>query len=98
MMNLRCFSQRRWMLWLPIPASILLSAHDWQNIPALLVGGCIFWIPFWLAWWLTDGFKGISTLPGTGAPNSTGGVNPITDKPCVVHHLPWGDSYTGGDS
>jgi len=23
----------------------------------MLVGGMIFWIPYWLAWWLSDGFN-----------------------------------------
>lgn len=100
MMRLRkiLFSRRRWMLWLPVLASVWLAAPDWHHIPAMLVGGCIVWIPFWLAWWLSDGFKGMSKWPGTGAPNTTGGVNPFTGKSCVVHHLPWGDNYTGGNS
>jgi len=92
------FSQRRWMPWLPVPASIWLTAPDWHHVPATLVGGCIVWIPFWLAWWLSDGFEGMSQWPGTGAPNTTAGVNPFTGKSCVVHHLPWGDTYTGGNS
>lgn len=28
--------------------------------PAMLFGGLIVWIPFWLAWWLSDGFAGMS--------------------------------------
>jgi hypothetical protein len=59
----RLFGQRRWMLWLPVPASVWLAVPDWHHIPAMLVGGCIFWIPFWLAWWLSDGFKGMSKWP-----------------------------------
>jgi len=95
------FSRRRWMLWLPLPAAAAFSASGGNFLAdyiPMLGGGLIFWIPFWLAWWLSDGFKGMSKWPGTGAPNSAAGVNPFTGKSCVVHHLPWGDNYTGGNS
>jgi hypothetical protein len=95
-------SRRRWMFWLPLPAAAVFSAfggHAFSDYIPMLGGGLIFWIPFWLACWLSDGFKGVfSKWPGTGAPNTTGGVNPFTNKPCVTHHLPWGDNYTGGNS
>jgi hypothetical protein len=55
-------------------------------------------IPFWLAWWLSDGFEGMSQWLRTGAPNTTASVNAFTGKSCIVHHLPWGDTYTGGNS
>ena len=85
------FAGRRWMLWLPVPASVWLALPEWQHIPAMLFGGLIVWIPFWLAWWLSDGFAGMSRWPGTGAPAVSGGVNPHTGKPCTVYHHPWGD-------
>jgi hypothetical protein len=70
------FAGRRWMLWLPVPASVWLALPEWQHIPAMLFGGLIVWIPFWLAWWLSDGFAGMSRWPGTGAPSVSGGVKP----------------------
>jgi len=91
------FADRRWMLWLPVPASVWLALPEWQHIPAMLFGGLIVWIPFWLAWWLSDGFAGMSRWPGTGAPSVSGGVNPHTGKPCTVYHHPWGTTYVGGD-
>lgn len=72
------FAGRRWMLWLPVPASVWLALPEWQHIPAMLFGGLIVWIPFWLAWWLSDGFAGMSRWPGTGAPAVSGGVNPLS--------------------
>ena len=63
----------------------------------VLFGGLLVWIPFWLAWWLSDGFAGMSRWPGTGAPSVSGGVNPHTGKPCTVYHHPWGTTYVGGD-
>ena len=93
----KLFAGRRWMLWLPVPASVWLALPEWQHIPAMLLGGLIVWIPFWLAWWLSDGFAGMSRWPGTGAPSVSGGVNPHTGKSCTVYHHPWGDTYVGGD-
>jgi hypothetical protein len=39
------FAGRRWMLWLPVPASVWLALPEWQHIPAMLLGGLIVWIP-----------------------------------------------------
>jgi hypothetical protein len=33
------FAGRRWMLWLPVPASVWLALPEWQHIPAMLFGG-----------------------------------------------------------
>ena len=35
------FAGRRWMLWLPVPASVWLALPEWQHIPAMLLGGLI---------------------------------------------------------
>ena len=89
--------RRRWILWVPVVVSALVSRGDPAEFGMLLVGGIYFWIPYWLAWWLSDGFKGLSTWPGAGAPNVSAGINPATGKPCMVHHLPWGKTYMGGN-
>ena len=82
----------------PIGAAVLLSDFTLRSFAVMMFGGMIVWIPYWLAWWLSDGFEGMSKWPGTGAPNTTAGVNPFTGESCVVHHHPWGDTYTGGNS
>lgn len=53
------FFRRRWVLWIPVPATTLLAAAGSQplNYIHTLIGGLVFWIPFWLAWWLSDGFS-----------------------------------------
>ena len=57
----RLFSQRRWMFWLPLPATALMVAPgQFADFLPLLVGGLVFWIPCWLAWWLSDGFTTVS--------------------------------------
>lgn len=69
----RLFSQRRWMLWLPMPAAALMAAPgQFADYIHLLIGGLIFWIPFWLAWWLSDGFRTVR-LGVPGGRSSTGG-------------------------
>ena len=30
------FAGQRWMLWLPVPASVWLALPEWQHIPAML--------------------------------------------------------------
>ncbi len=82
----------------PIVAAVLLSDYTLHGFFVMMFGGMLIWIPYWLAWWLSDGFKGMSKWPCTGAPHTTGGVNPFTGKSCIVHHLPWGDNYTDGNS
>lgn len=91
------FGKRRWMLWLPIPIAALFADGSGEFLP-MLVGGLILWVPFWLAWWLSDGFRGMSQWPSGGPPQATGGINPATGKPCVVYRHPWGGTiYVGGE-
>ena len=89
------------MLWLPLPAAAALAATNDNFLASyipMLVGGLILWVPFWLAWWLSDGFRGMSQWPGGGPPQATGGINPATGKPCVVYRHPWGGTiYVGGE-
>lgn len=88
--------RRRWMLWLPVPVAALMS-NGIAEFAGICFGGLFLWIPFWFAWWLSNGFKGMSKWPGAGAPNVSAGINPATGKPCVVHQHPWGRTYLGGD-
>lgn len=80
-----------------MPASVWLALPEWRYIPAMLFGGLIVWIPLWLAWWLSDGFVGMSRWPETGAPSVSGGAKPHTGKPCTVYHQLWGNTYVGWD-
>ena len=77
---------RRWMRWAPIPASLLLCGGSVTDVGKMLVGALPQWIPFWLAWWLSDGFKTV-TVGGDGADHEfKPGVDPSTGQASVVMH------------
>ncbi|CAB1371181.1 conserved protein of unknown function (plasmid) [Denitratisoma oestradiolicum] len=40
----------------PIPIAFVLSDHSFSDFIKMLGGGLMFWIPYWLACWLSDGF------------------------------------------
>lgn len=86
------FIHRRWMLWLPVCLSCWAAWPNWQLIPAHFLAGCVFGIPFWLAWWLSDGFKGMSKWPGAGPNQISSGIGP-TGKPSVIIHNRNGNIY-----
>lgn len=48
----------------PVAASFLLSDKTMASFGVMLVGGMVLWIPYLLAWWLSDGFS-IFTGPGS---------------------------------
>jgi hypothetical protein len=48
--------KRRLLGLLPIPLAWLLSDGTFSQFIALMIGGLVFWVPYWLAWWLSDGF------------------------------------------
>ena len=71
--------RKRLLYAAPIPIAFLLSDHTLASFGMMMVGGSIFWIPYWLACWLSEGF---SDLPPT-----TGGrlyqamdINPATGE------------------
>lgn len=43
--------------FLPLLFAFLLSDQTTYGFAAMMVGGSFLWIPYWLAWWLTDGFR-----------------------------------------
>lgn len=43
----------------PLVASGLFSDWTMSQFFAMLFGGMIFWIPYWIAWYLSDGFAAI---------------------------------------
>jgi len=58
----------------------------WNIINAIgpwLVGGFIFGVPVWLAWWLSDGFEGFLDWPSGGTHVGVA-VNPTTHKSCTA--------------
>lgn len=71
---------RRLLALAPVVAAFAFSDKTLASFGMMLVGGLIFWIPYWLAWWLSDGFS-IFTHPvsldddsvGTGYRSGTQG-------------------------
>jgi hypothetical protein len=53
---------RRLLGLLPVAAAWLLSDATTASFVTMLTGGLVFWVPYWLAWWLSDGFS-IFTRP-----------------------------------
>lgn len=48
---------RRKLLGLvPFAAAWLLSDKNVHDFLVMMVGGLVIWIPYWIAWWLSDGF------------------------------------------
>lgn len=47
---------RKSLAALPVIYSILHSHNTIQGFLVMLFGGMFLWIPYWLAWWLSDGF------------------------------------------
>ncbi|MBO0501499.1 hypothetical protein J1C51_22265 [Chromobacterium haemolyticum] len=41
----------------PFAAAWLLSDKTASSFLVMLVGGLVIWVPYWLAWWLSDGFS-----------------------------------------
>ena len=48
---------RHLLILLPIPLAYFMSDRTMANFFAMFIGGLVFWIPYWLALWLSDGFK-----------------------------------------
>lgn len=48
---------RRFIFLAPLPVAFLLSDKSLPGLAIMLGAGLIFWIPYWLAWWLSDGFS-----------------------------------------
>lgn len=76
------FSGRRWILWVPIPASMVLCGGSVTEIGKMLVGGVPLWIPFWLAWWLSDGFDTVTVGNDGAGLEYKPSVNPATGQAC----------------
>lgn len=47
---------RKLLALAPLLAAFLFSDKTLASFSVMLVGGMILWIPYWLAWWLSDGF------------------------------------------
>lgn len=63
----------------PIPMAFALSDHSLADFGKMLVGGLVFWIPYWLACWLSEEF---TDLPATTGGRLTLGmdINPCTNR------------------
>lgn len=80
----RLFGQRRWLAWLPLPAAALMSGGSLGGFFEMLLGGCIWWIPFWLAYWLSDRFTTFSEYSDSPGFVVTPGVDPVSGGACTV--------------
>ena len=80
----RLFGQRRWLAWLPVPAAALLSGGSLGGFFDMLLGGCILWVPYWLAYWLSDGFTTFGEYSGSPGFVVTPGVDPFSGGACTV--------------
>ena len=90
---------RRWMLWAPVPVALVLCGGSVTDFGKILVGSLPLRIPFWLAWWLSDGFETVTV--GGGNLSHRPGVNAATGHACVVlTHSDTGApvAWLGGDS
>ena len=47
---------RKLLALLPILVAFWLSDKTGLSFFQMLVGGLVLWVPYWLAWWLSDGF------------------------------------------
>lgn len=59
------FGSRRWLLCVPVVIAALLentgtAKFDFLSFVQLLCG---LGVPYWLAYWLSDGFEGIEVRP-----------------------------------
>jgi len=80
----RLFGQRRWLAWLPVPAAAMLSGGSLGGFFDMLLGGCILWVPYWLAYWLSDGFTTFGEYSGSPGFVVTPGVDPVSGGACTV--------------
>lgn len=62
---------RKLLALVPVVAAFLFSDKTLASFGVMLVGGMILWIPYWLAWWLSDGFS-IFSGPGSFETDGTG--------------------------
>lgn len=70
-------SQPRKLLGLlPFVAAFLPSYKNILSFLQMFVGGLVLWVPYWLAWWLSDGFCTVSVGPA-----------PFADDPMWCHHI-----------
>lgn len=56
---------RKSLAFLPIAAAFLISDKTLVSFGVMLVSGMFMWIPYWLAWWLSDGFITLRLNGGT---------------------------------
>lgn len=77
----------------PIGLAFVLSDKTLAGFCVMLIGGLVLWIPYWFAWWLSDGFENTSEWSWANMPDISGGINPSTGKLCTVYHHPWGTVY-----
>jgi len=61
---------RRLAAALPLLFSALMSEGSWHGFVVAAFGGLVFWVPYWLAWWLSDGFASVQI--GTGVDDGCG--------------------------
>lgn len=79
------FGHRRWLLWLPFGVFAYWSSSSGEFL-VYAIGGMVFYVPYALAWYLSDGFR----TPVSGDSTQlhampVSGFNPSTGKQCLVY-------------
>lgn len=79
----------------PLAIAFLLCDKTLHGYGVMLVGGLFMWIPYWFAWWLSDGFKNISVREDAEEvfPIVSSGINPSTGESCMTIQYRWGKVY-----
>lgn len=75
---------RRWLLTVPLIASYALADNTFAGFGKMLVGGMFIWMPFYLAYWLSDGFTKFYVAGGGRSLSAAGATDPFTGQPCTV--------------
>ena len=55
---------QKFLFFAPVFAAFELCDKTLADFFKMMIGGLIFWIPYWLAWWLSDGFALPEGSPG----------------------------------
>lgn len=57
---------RKLLALIPVIIAFLVCDKTWTDFAAMMIGGLILWIPYWLAWWLSNGFNIFNTPSNFG--------------------------------
>jgi hypothetical protein len=58
--------RHRLILFAPVALSFLLSDKSTSDLGTMVLGNLFFGVPFWLAWWLCNGFSVFKVIDSEG--------------------------------